>query len=111
MKLKIGHREGIYDLAPNNTGVYVFSYKENKAFFCIAKIFKRKDKDEIALEKRKLTTGEAASKRTTNYIRLNAELLPKLIKLLQEFCPEQVEEASKSGKEERELEELIGKIL
>lgn len=110
MKLKIGHREGDYKIAPNNAGIFVYSYKGNKDFICIAKIFKKeeKGKEKIILEPRGLTPPEAKSGRTTNYIRINADLAQMLIDLLQNFIGgKEVKVASKQGKKERDIEELL----
>jgi len=111
-KLKIGQREGPYRINPDRTGIFVYNYKDVDAFFCIAKIFKFKDKDKIGIESRKLTSIEGKRKNTANYVRINAGLLPKLIEVLQEFQKggKEVVAPSKEGKEDRELEELIRKV-
>ena len=110
-QLKRKGKDGICDLNSDRMGVYVYRYKNNKAFICIAKIFQCKESDQIRIEHRELVPGEVASKNTQNYIRLNANLISKLIKLLQEFQGEEVEVASKSGKEEGYIEELIKKLM
>ncbi|MEE9510395.1 MAG: hypothetical protein V3V81_07875 [Candidatus Bathyarchaeia archaeon] len=109
-QLEIKEKKGIYDLNPNKAGVYVYNYRENTAFFCISKIFQWKKSDKIGVEQRKLVPSELRSKTTSNYIRLNIELLPKLIKLLEEFSAKQSGGIPKPGREQREIDDLIGKV-